>query len=444
MQHRGQEGAGISVFDDKGEAWIHKDAGLVTNVFDQNKVTFLNYSSNSPVAMGHVRYSTSRLSPSEDFRTIQPFKSLSGQRALGHNGNIEYIEQVGNVCGVDISGCLTDSEAVSYIIDQTVDKLGSLDEALDYVLPLIDGAYSLLIGQADKLIGIRDPWGYRPLSLGRLATGGYALASETYAFRALDAEFIRDIQPGEIVVIDDKGVHSRKIQRTEEEQFCSFEYIYFAKNNSVLNGLNVQQVRFNLGRKLGELFPYEVDVVCPVLESGAGFASGYAFQTGNRYEELITKNLYAGRSFIYGDGHRQKVVRMKHHPVKESVEGKIVALIDDSIVRGTTLRTLVMEMKEAGAVAVYVLIGSGEYIAACKFGMDTRDESKLIAKQMNKEQIREYIGADKLEFLPVDQLVETVGYAGGLCTSCMTGIYPSEVPITLRRKTAIRAQPVFN
>ncbi len=442
LQHRGQTGAGMAVFNG-ADLHIEKNSGLVTEALKDENLRVLMYQATGPALIGHDRYSTSgKTSSKENARLAQPFPAPSGRFALGHNGHMEGIGETAKRLGFDVSDCESDSESLTHLLDEMYQERGDLVEAIHVLLPTLEGAFNLVINEPNRLIGVRDPRGYRPLSIGKLPNGGTMLASETIAFDVVGAEFIRDVEPGEIIIVEQDGLRSEKLSAEPQESFCMFEYIYFSHPNSLLLGRNVYKVREQLGRLLGADHPVEADMVVGVQNSGALYARGYSHQTGIPEELAITKNPYINRTFIEGNQMtRVQSVRLKHQPNRSMIDGKRIVLVDDSIVRGTTTKQLVSSVRDMGAAEVHVRIPSPPYAWPCYFGMDTHDVGQLIAHKKSIEEIREYIGADSLEFLSLERVIEGIEsqndkseqHIGALCMSCMTGIYPTEVPVTLSK-----------
>ncbi|EEG77411.1 amidophosphoribosyltransferase [Dethiobacter alkaliphilus] len=423
LQHRGQESAGIAVSNGKiirGE----KGMGLVSEVFhDTSKFDRLQ----GQAAVGHVRYSTSG---SSLLVNAQPLlvRSRNGFLAIVHNGNLVNgrelrleLEDEGS-----IFQATTDSEVVAHLIARSGEK--DVVDALKKSLPRLRGAYSLILMTPEKLVGLRDPHGIRPLSLGKTANG-YVLASETCAFDTVGAEFVRDIEPGEMVVIDKDGVHAQRYTENKIHSLCAFEFIYFARPDSNLHGRNVHMVRKRLGRRLAEEHPVEADIVTGVPDSSLSAASGVAEQMGLPYELGFVKNRYIGRTFIQPSQEiRDLGVRLKLNPVRQIVEGKRVVMVDDSIVRGTTSTRIIEMLRNAGAKEVHVRISSPPVTSSCFYGIDTSTSGELIGAQMNVDEIAKYIGADSLGFLSEEGMLESMNLpVEGFCTACFSGRYPIEV-----------------
>ncbi|MFW6279034.1 MAG: amidophosphoribosyltransferase [Bacillota bacterium] len=423
LQHRGQEGAGIAVTN-KEKLDIIKDNGLVDSVFDEDDITSLKGNS----GIGHVRYSTTG---SSKVVNTQPLliKSSRGSLALAHNGNLVnstdlrlFLEKNGSIFHSTL-----DTEVIAHLIARSPNS--EIEEALIDSLNKVKGAYSLTVLTKDKLIGVRDPRGFRPLVLGKLEES-YILASESCALDIIGAELIRDVKPGEMIVIDDDGLHSLKFKPVKENRFCDFEYIYFARPDSNFNGNNVHLVRQEFGRQLAREVDVKdkIDVVVPVLDSGLSAAQGFAEEAGIPFQFGLLKNRYVGRTFIDPVQEiRNLKVRMKLNPMKEIVKGKKVALIDDSIVRGTTSSQLVEMVKEEGAEEVHMFISSPPVTHPCYYGLDTSNRKELIAANNSVEEIREKIGADSLTYLSLEGLRSIMKEKeSGCCSACFSGNYPTE------------------
>lgn len=459
LQHRGQCSAGIALYDQDNKLYIQKGNGLVTEVLTPDKLARLSTTAlKSTVIIGHDRYSTSGgvIDPDNSSKSLaQPFGSNSRSFALSHNGHIEDIWRLADMLEIKTNSYQSDSACLTEILDQ-MSTSDTLLSSLHNILPLIQGSYSLVISQRDSLIGVRDPRGYRPLSIAKTADGnGYLLASETIAFDMVGAKFLRDVNPGEIVIIDKTGLRSEELNNSHEidERFCMFEFVYFAHPNSNIRGRNVYQVREKLGRLLAEDHPIEADMVVGVQNSGSAYARGYSRQSGIAEELAITKNPYVQRTFISNNGYngqlnREQSVRLKHQVNKELVEGKRIIVIDDSIIRSTTIKVIVSMLKLYGAKEIHIRIPSPPYAWPCYYGMDTAEINELIANNHTKEEICQEIGADSLEFLSLDRLIEGINLspspnkkslskksAHSLCTSCITGQYPVSIPLKIRQLT---------
>ncbi|MCM3125148.1 MULTISPECIES: amidophosphoribosyltransferase [unclassified Mesobacillus] len=426
LQHRGQEGTGIVVSDGK-HLKGRKGEGLVTEIFTADAMEDLQ----GVGAIGHVRYATAG---GGGYENVQPllFQSQSGGLALAHNGNLVNADALRNQ--LEAQGSIfqtsSDTEVLAHLI-----KRGGFSQLRDRVknaLPMLKGAYAFLIMTETEFMVALDPHGLRPLSLGRLGDA-YVVASETCAFDIVGAEFIRDILPGELLVIDADGLHSEMYSMSSSTAICTMEYIYFSRPDSNIHGINVHAARKNLGKQLAKEVPIEADVVTGVPDSSISAAIGYAEESGIPYEMGLIKNRYVGRTFIQpSQSLREQGVKMKLSPVRGIVEGKRVIMVDDSIVRGTTSRRIVKMLKDAGATEVHVVISSPPIQNPCFYGIDTSTREELIASEHSVEEIRELIGADSLTFLSVEGMLEAIGRnepgeTRGQCLACFTGKYPTEI-----------------
>ncbi|HEC56569.1 MAG TPA: amidophosphoribosyltransferase [Candidatus Syntrophoarchaeum butanivorans] len=424
LQHRGQESAGIATWDGNSIRSF-KEMGLVSEVFNEGVLEWLG----GRIGIGHVRYSTSGGSFPEN---SQPFtvKFKDGMLAIAHNGNLintgklrRHLEKLG---ATFVS--TTDTEVIAYLLVKELLRRDPVD-AIRAVMRQLEGSYSLTILINDILIGVRDPLGIKPLVLGKLEDG-YIIASESVAIDVLDGELIRDVEPGELVMIKDGEPETYRLVRREGTAHCVFEYIYFARPDSLMNGHLVYDIRKRIGEKLFIEHPVDGDLVSPVPDSGVTFAIGYAAASGIPYLEGLIKNRYLGRTFIMPHQEMREVsVRLKLNVVRPNVENKRVILVDDSIVRGTTSRRIVDYLRSGGAREVHMRIGSPPIIAPCYLGinMSTRDE--LIASNRSVDQIRDALNLDSIGYISIDGLIEAVGERGeDLCLGCLTGIYPLEIP----------------
>ncbi|MFZ7130984.1 MAG: amidophosphoribosyltransferase [Eubacteriales bacterium] len=424
LQHRGQESAGIATNED-GKISLYKNLGLVTEAFKDDEVLD---ELKGNIGIGHVRYSTSG---DGDLKNAQPLvvNYKTSQIALAHNGNLinakalrEMLEDSGVVFQTDI-----DTEVVVNLLARSL-KHGIV-EAIKRVAEIIKGAYALVITTEDKLIGLRDPHGLRPLCLGKTESS-YILASETCALDAVGAEFVRDIEPGEIVVINEEGVQSFQQNYWVKKKLCIFELIYFARPDSVIDGSSVYLSRQNAGMILAKESPVNADIVIGVPDSGIPAAIGFAQQSGIPYGIGLIKNKYTGRTFIQpNEKLREKGVRMKLNALKETIRDKRVVIVDDSIVRGTTSRRLVQLLRESGAKEVHFRVSSPPVAHTCHFGIDTPYRQHLIGAKHTCEEIRQMIGADTLGYITVEGLIESVGGGNTFCKACFDGDYPMEVPV---------------
>ncbi|MDO4466369.1 MAG: amidophosphoribosyltransferase [Bacillota bacterium] len=426
LQHRGQESAGIVVCDTKGplgNIYTHKGMGLVNEIFHKEVLSSLK----GNIGIGHVRYSTTGES---SLNNAQPIflNYLKGTLALAHNGNImnaddlrkELIEQ-----GASFSGT-TDSEVIAYKIAlERKNECDSIEEAIIEVTKELKGGYALLVLSPQKLIGVRDPWGLKPLCLGKKGDT-YILSSESAAIDAIGGEFVRDIEPGEMVIITKKGVRFQMYAKKEKRAHCIFEYIYFAKLDSIMDGIPIYDARIRGGKALAKRYPVDADVVTGVPESGITAAVGYAQESGIPFNLAFSKNSYVGRTFIKpSQQERMSAVQLKLNVLSSVVKDKRVVLIDDSIVRGTTIRNLIGMMRNAGAKEVHVRISSPPFLYPCYYGTDVPDNSELIAGHLSKEEICQTIGADSLEYMHIEDLKEMTQDLE-LCQACFDKKYPVE------------------
>ena len=427
LQHRGQESAGIVVNDD-GTFRSCKDLGLVSEVFTHEKLTALG---EGEIAVGHVRYATTG---HDSRRNVQPLliNHRKGRMALAHNGNLTNssalrisLENRGSIFHTT-----TDSEVIAYIIVQERLKQNSIEQAVASAMDILEGAYSLVISSPSKLIGARDPHGFRPLCMGRRPDGSVILASETCALDAAGAEFIRDIEPGEVVTISKEGIRSDRSRCGRcSKRLCVFEYIYFARPDSVIDGRSVCLARQQAGAFLAEEHPVEADVVIGVPDSGLDAAIGYSKASGIPYAIGFTKNKYIGRTFIApSQDIRESGVDIKLNPIKAVVEGKRVILIDDSIVRGTTCRRTIETLRKAGAEEIHMRVSAPPFIAPCYYGTDIDSDEGLIANHHTPDEIAKIIGADSLGYLSLSHAMQMAGDFGSVCTACFSGEYPTAVP----------------
>ncbi len=422
LQHRGQQGCGIATAGPDGQMHVRKGAGLVRNVFDDEVLAALP----GNAAIGHVRYPTSDIGGLEN---LQPF-SLSckaGRFMLAHNGNIVNSDELR--MSLEARGALlhstSDSELFAHLIGMCPPSRG-WSAAVVSAANQLDGAFSTVVLTPDALYACRDRYGFRPLSLGRLGSG-YVVASETCALEAVGAEFLRDVEPGELVSISKTGLESIRYSRTGSRCMCSMEYIYFARPDSVIEGCSVHAFRKRSGELLYRECPTEADAVIYVPDSGMSAAIGYSAASGLPLEMGIIKNNYVARTFIQPVQHmRDTGVRMKLTPVRSIVRGRRIVVIDDSIVRGTTSRQLVTMLREAGAKEIHLRIASPKYAWPCFYGIDTGTREQLIGSSMDTKEICSYVGADSLYFLSEQALFKASGRSG-LCTACFSGNYPTEL-----------------
>ncbi|MBT2694230.1 amidophosphoribosyltransferase [Bacillus sp. ISL-55] len=426
LQHRGQEGTGIVVSDGQ-QLKGRKGEGLVTEIFTADAMEDLQ----GVGAIGHVRYATAG---GGGYENVQPllFQSQSGGLALAHNGNLVNADALRNQ--LEAQGSIFQTSSDTEVLAHLVRRGGfsQLKDRVKNALPMLKGAYAFLIMTETEMMVALDPHGLRPLSLGRLGDA-YVVASETCAFDIVGAEFVRDILPGELLVIDADGLHSEMYSMSSGTAICTMEYIYFSRPDSNIHGINVHAARKNLGKQLAKEVPIEADVVTGVPDSSISAAIGYAEESGIPYEMGLIKNRYVGRTFIQpSQSLREQGVKMKLSPVRGIVEGKRVIMVDDSIVRGTTSRRIVKMLKEAGATEVHVVISSPPIQNPCFYGIDTSTREELIASEHSVEEIRKLIGADSLTFLSVEGMLEAIGRnepgeTRGQCLACFTGKYPTEI-----------------
>lgn len=426
LQHRGQESAGISI-SDFGDIKTHKGMGLVRDVFTPE--TLIDLRGNSSI--GHVRYSTHG---SSHLKNAQPLESThrSGQIALSHNGTLANAREVRGILeesGVNFSTTV-DSEVILKMIAREIHH--GVVEAVKNMARVIEGSYALVILTDNELIGVRDPTGIRPLCLGQNATGDWFLASESCAFDSVGATLIRDVEAGEMVVINEDGVCSTRYSHRPHRAPCSFEHIYFARPDSIIDGVSVYNARIEGGRLLAKQRRVEADIVIGVPDSGISAAIGYSEESGIPYGIGLVRNTYTGRSFIEPSKElREKVVQTKLSPLKASITGKRVVVVDDSIVRGTTSRKLIEMLRKAGAKEVHFRSSSPSVKHPCFLGVDTTARGELLASRMSIEEMAETIGADTLDFLSLDNLYLSLGEKKDFCTGCFNGLYPVDLSMKL-------------
>lgn len=419
LQHRGQESAGIAINND-GIITCYKDMGYVHEVFDDKILSLLK----GDMAIGHVRYSTSGASFAANAQPIL-IKFKNGSLALAHNGNLVNADLLRGQLEDQgmIFSTTTDTEVIAALIARNYK--GDIIKAIQETIEIIKGAYALVIMTDDKLIAVRDKYGIRPLVIGRLGEG-YAVASESCALDTLGGEFLRDVKPGEIVVMDKDGMKGIESSIEIAKKGCLFEYIYFARPDSIMDGLSMYKARENAGKILAMEQPAVADTVISVPDSGTPAAIGYANQSGIPYSVGLIKNRYVGRTFIQPtQSMRELGVKLKLNPLKGNIKGKRVVMVDDSIVRGTTSKKIVQALRDAGAVEVHVRVSSPPVTHSCYYGIDTPTIKELVGATNTVEKIREYIGADSLGYLSLGGLLTSVGSKGeGFCTACLNGDYP--------------------
>ena len=431
LQHRGQESCGIVVNDD-GVFSSYKDLGLVSEVFSKDTLAHLSAGN---MAVGHVRYGTTGGTTRNNCQPIE-VNHQKGKMALAHNGNLSNALELRDK--LELSGAIflttSDTETIAYVVTKERLVTPSIEEAVSNAMYSLEGAYSLILMSATKMIAVRDPYGFRPLCYGQMSDGAYVIASESCALTAVGAEFVRDVLPGEILVFSESGVESRKEHCDKQKRkTCIFEYIYFARPDSVIDGVSVSKSRVRAGEILAENYPADADIVIGVPDSGLEAALDFSRASGIPYGIGLIKNKYIGRTFISpGQNERMDRVRIKLSPVKNVIEGKRVVLIDDSIVRGTTSKRIVKLLREAGAKEIHMRISAPPFLHPCYYGTDIDSEENLIACHHSMEEIAEIIGVDSLGYLPLEnlnQLVESEDY----CAACFNGVYPTTIPTDLRK-----------
>ena len=442
LQHRGQESCGMAVNED-GVITGHRDLGLVNEVFTPQVMETMR-KPEARMATGHVRYATAG---SRVRANAQPMivRHGRGTMALCHNGNLTNAVQLRNALENDgaIFHGSSDTEVICYLLTRNRLKHKSIEQAVSATMEQLEGAYSLIIMSSTKLIAVRDPRGYRPLCIGTLPGGGYAFASESCALDAVGAALLRDVEPGEIVVADANGLRSIKDHCSRKpSQMCVFEYIYFARPDSTIEGCSVHEARMQAGRFLAQEHPVDADVVIGVPDSGLDAALGYAEASGIPYGIGFIKNKYIGRTFIQGSQkQRENSVRIKLNVIASTVRDKRVVLMDDSIVRGTTSARIIKLLRDAGAKEVHFRVSAPPFKYPCYFGTDIPDQKLLVATGRTVDQINEIIGADTLGYLSTEHVVQLAPGAGcGFCTACFTGQYAVKPEVVL--STDIHDRPL--
>ncbi len=429
LQHRGQESCGIVVNDD-GVFVSHKDLGLVSEVFTGDILSNLPQGT---MAVGHVRYGTTGGSNRNNCQPIE-VNHQKGRMALAHNGNLSNAAELRTE--LELSGAIfhttSDTETIAYIVTKERLHAPSIEDAVSQAMNTLDGAYSLVLMSPQKLICARDPYGFRPLCYGKTPDGMYVVASESCSIHAVGAEVIRDVEPGEILVFTKNGVVSRKEHcKKKDKKLCIFEYIYFARPDSVIDGISVHTARVRAGHILAKTHPVDADIVIGVPDSGLDAALGYSEASSIPYGIGLIKNKYIGRTFI-APGDRLDKVKIKLSAIEDVVKGKRVVLIDDSIVRGTTSGRIVKLIREAGAKEIHMRISSPPFLHPCYYGTDIDSEDHLIACKHTVSEISDMIGADSLGYLPVDKLYSLIEN-DGFCSACFCGEYPTTVPTDTRK-----------
>ncbi|MFW6638645.1 amidophosphoribosyltransferase [Nocardiopsis algeriensis] len=433
LQHRGQESAGIALSDGE-RILVYKDMGLVSQVFNEATLDSLR----GHLAIGHCRYSTTG---SPTWENAQPtfYTAREGGLALGHNGNLINTPELAAMLPPSRGGASTDTEVLTNLLADEARSGSTVEEAAMKLLPKVLGAFSLVFMDENTLYAARDPQGIRPFVLGRLGSasdaGGWVVASETAALDIVGAEFVREIEPGELITVDERGVRSRRFAPAQPKG-CLFEYVYLARPDTTIAGRNVNSTRVEVGRRLAGQHPVEADLVIPVPESGTPAAVGYAEASGIPFAQGLVKNSYVGRTFIQpSQTLRQLGIRLKLNPLREVIEGRRLVVVDDSIVRGNTQRALVRMLRDAGAAEVHVRISSPPVLWPCYYGIDFATRAELIAANLSVEEIAASVDADSLAFVDLDELIAATRVPEErLCRACFDGVYPIEVDPASRGK----------
>ena len=435
LQHRGQESAGIASGDGQ-TLHVRTGMGLVSQVFEEHDLGHLP----GHVAIGHTRYSTTGSSRSENAQPVH-VEGTNGELALGHNGNLlnaDVLRDDLEDSGTDFETS-TDTEIAARLLASAPGS--SWLERAASTMKVLSGAYCFVAVTPDSLIAMRDPYGVRPLSIGRLNGKGWVIASETCALDHLGAKFVREVEPGEAVVIDSEGFHAEQALEKRRDALCVFEYIYFARPDSVIRGKLLQPTRANMGRELAREAPVDADIVIGVPDSATAAAIGYANESGIPYTEGLVKNRYVGRTFIKPDQRlREQGVRLKFNPLRQVIEGKRLIVVDDTIVRGTTTPKVVEMLRNAGAASIHMRVCAPPIVHPCHFGIDMATQWELIAAHQEIEDIRQHIGADSLAYLSLDGLMRAVEQPeDSFCTACFTGEYP--MPVQLQMDKLVFERP---
>jgi len=423
LQHRGEESAGIITCDGK-TVWQHKGMGLVSDVFDEKTLKGLR----GGISVGHTRYSTTGSSTAKN---IQPFfvNHRKTHIAIAHNGNLTNTAQLHHALEErgSIFQSTTDSEIIAHLIVRSNGK--DYKDDVIRALEQLEGAYSLVLLIDGMLVAARDPYGFRPLCLGRL-DGAYVAASETCALDLINAEYVRDVAPGEVVFIGPQGLESAPLSKKRQDRSCIFEYIYFARPDSAIFGHNVYMARKELGRQLAKECPAQCDIVMPIPDSGSYAAMGFAEESGIPPEIGMIRNHYVGRTFIQpSQSIRDFRVRVKLNPIRDALKDKRIAIVEDSIVRGTTSRSRVRTLREAGAKEIHMRVSCPPLISPCYYGIDFPTKKELIASNHTIEWIRDFIGLDSLQYLSIEGMLSAMPLPKeAFCTACFNGIYPTEIP----------------
>ena len=431
LQHRGQESCGIVVNDD-GMFSSYKDLGLVSEVFSRDTLAHL---SEGTMAVGHVRYGTTGGTIRNNCQPIE-INHQKGKMALAHNGNLSNALELRDK--LELSGAIfhttSDTETIAYMITRERLTAPSIEDAVSHAMNSLEGAYSLILMSSAKMIAVRDPYGFRPLCYGKMPDGSYVIASESCALTAVGAELVRDLLPGEILVFSEQGIESRREHcGIRKQKTCIFEYIYFARPDSVIDKISVSAARIQAGKILAQKKPVRADLVIGVPDSGLDAALGFSQASGIPYGIGLVKNKYIGRTFISpGEKERLDLVRMKLSPIISAIRGKRVVLIDDSIVRGTTSKQIVNLLREAGAKEIHIRISAPPFLHPCYYGTDIDSEENLIASHHGEEEIADLIGADSLGYLPLECLHELIGNHA-YCDACFSGNYATKIPQDVRK-----------
>lgn len=431
LQHRGQESCGIVVNDD-GIFSSYKDLGLVNEVFSRDTLAHL---SEGRMAVGHVRYGTTGGTIRNNCQPIE-VNHQKGKMALAHNGNLSNALELRDK--LELSGAIfhttSDTETIAYMITRERLTAPSIEDAVSRAMDALEGAYSLILMSSAKMIAVRDPYGFRPLCYGKMQDGSYVIASESCALTAVGAELVRDLIPGEILVFSEQGIESRREHcGIRKQKTCIFEYIYFARPDSVIDKISVSAARIQAGKILAQKKPVRADLVIGVPDSGLDAALGFSRASGIPYGMGLVKNKYIGRTFISpGEKERVDLVRMKLSPITSAIRGKRVVLIDDSIVRGTTSKQIVNLLREAGAKEIHMRISAPPFLHPCYYGTDIDSEENLIASHHGEEEIADLIGADSLGYLPLECLHELIGNHA-YCDACFSGNYATGIPGDVRK-----------
>ena len=432
LQHRGQESAGMATFNNQ-QITVVKDNGLVSHVFAETTLRALA----GNLVIGHTRYSTSG---SANWTAAQPVYRSAGSSgfAIAHNGNLTNTTQLADEAGIQFTSMLSDSDLVAELLAREVESGISLAKALGVVLEKTEGAYSMVVLEADEIHAVRDPYGFRPLCLGRLgseeAPEGWIVASESPALDVVGATFVREIAPGEMVTITEKGVTSIQLldRAPGKQKLCIFEFVYFARPDTYLMGHQVHTTRRRMGELLAAQSSVDADIVMGVPDSGVPAAEGFAKASGIPFGYGLVKNRYIGRTFISPDQNkRAATVRRKLNPLRENIEGQRLIVVDDSIVRGTTTREIVKMLRDAGASEVHLRISSPPFMNPCYYGIDTPNRDDLLAANHSIPDMNEFIGSDSLEFITLENLRAAIQLDGECCDACLTGNYPAPTPVAL-------------